>query len=437
VVRLFHHWCSRRKIVLFVVELAVATAVAALIIALAAGAGAGQRALHSALACCLVFQGALYFGDLYDPGVAAKDRAEGARLLRTLAWAALVLSALALTWARSAPAPVLLAGAAGAAAALILTRSALPAILGAPERVLLYGCGTRVAELVRAIERDAEGEFEVAGRWHGPGIEEAARRLGAQVVVAAADEGSEVLPSESLLRLKLRGVRVLGATDFAERALRRLPVSHLEAGELAFSDGFREGRLDAFAKRAFDLAAAIGLGIASAPLIGLAALLVRLDSPGPVFYRQERVGRGGRLFVMTKLRTMRADAEADGLPRWARPSDGRVTRMGRLLRKARIDELPQIFAVIRGEMSFVGPRPERPFFVEQIKREVPFYALREEVKPGITGWAQIRYPYGASLEDARAKLEYDLYYLKNRSLFLDAAIVFHTVRHVLGRRGAR
>lgn len=421
---------------LFLVELGAATAAAAAAIAVAAGARTGERALH-ALACCLVFQGALYFGDLYDPGVAAGDRAAGARLLRTLAAAALVLAALALATARSAPGPALLSGAAGAAAALLLTRAVLPAIVGAPERVLLYGRGARVAELARAIERDAAGDFEVAGRWEGPGLEEAAARLGARVVVAAVGDGAEALPSEDLLRLKLRGVQVFGAADFAERALRRLPVSLLRADELAFSDGFRVGRLDALVKRAFDLAAACALGIASAPLVGLAAALIRLDSPGPIFYRQERVGRGGQPFVITKFRTMRDDAEADGRPRWARPSDARVTRLGRLLRKARIDELPQILAVLRGEMSFVGPRPERPFFVEQIKREVPFYALREEVKPGITGWAQIRYPYGASVEDARAKLEYDLYYLKNRSLFLDAAIVFHTVRHVLGRRGAR
>ncbi len=420
---------------LFVVELAAATAVAALAIGLASGASSGARALP-ALACGLVFQGALYFGDLYDPGVAAGDRAAGERLLRTLAGAALALSALALAPARAGAGPALLAGAAGAAAALILTRSALPTIVGAPERVVLYGRGARVAELARAIERDAAGELEVVGRWDGPGLEEAAERLGATTVVAAG-EVSEALPSEALLRLKLRGVRVLGATDFAERALRRLPVSHLKADELAFSDGFRVGRLDALVKRAFDVTAAAILGVVSAPVAAVAAAMVRLDSPGPVFYRQERVGLRGRPFVITKFRTMRMDAEADGRPRWARASDGRVTRLGRFLRKARIDELPQILAVLRGDMSFVGPRPERPFFVEQIKREVPFYALREEVKPGITGWAQIRYPYGASVEDARAKLEYDLYYLKNRSLFLDAAIVFHTVRHVLGRRGAR
>jgi exopolysaccharide biosynthesis polyprenyl glycosylphosphotransferase len=214
-------------------------------------------------------------------------------------------------------------------------------------------------------------------------------------------------------------------------------VSHLRAEELVFAEGFRFGRLDAIAKRAFDVAAAAALVVICAPVMVVAALLVRLDSDGPILYRQERVGRNGRSFLLTKFRTMRPDAEADGRPVWARLGDARVTRVGRFLRKARLDELPQLFAVLRGDMSLVGPRPERPFFVEQIKREVPFYSLREEVKPGITGWAQLRYPYGASLEDARAKLEYDLYYLKNRTLFLDAAVVFHTVRHVLVQRGAR
>ena len=173
------------------------------------------------------------------------------------------------------------------------------------------------------------------------------------------------------------------------------------------------------------------------PIIALAAICIRLDSRGPVFYRQERVGQGGRTFFLTKLRTMRVDAEKAGEPQWARVGDSRVTRVGRLLRKCRVDELPQIFSVLRGEMSFVGPRPERAFFVERLERQIPFYRLRLIAKPGITGWAQVRYPYGASVEDARAKLEYDLYYLKNRTLFLDLSVIFHTVRHVLMGKGAR
>jgi lipopolysaccharide/colanic/teichoic acid biosynthesis glycosyltransferase len=166
-------------------------------------------------------------------------------------------------------------------------------------------------------------------------------------------------------------------------------------------------------------------------------VLIKLDSKGPVFYWQERVGRGGRIFRLYKLRTMHHDAEKASGPVWAAHRDPRITRLGAVLRNTRLDELPQAFAVFRGHMSFVGPRPERPFFVQQLKTQIPFYGMREAVKPGITGWAQIRYPYGSSVEDARAKLEYDLYYVQHQSLFLDLAICFHTVKTVLFARGAR
>jgi exopolysaccharide biosynthesis polyprenyl glycosylphosphotransferase len=437
VLRVFQHWFSRRKLALFSFELMAVVALAAAASALASGVWGLARATLLSSACGLIFQGTLYFADLYNPQIAAEDRAAGVRLLRTLSGAVLCFAALAVGVSRFASGPALVAGVAGATAAVILTRAGLPAILGPPEPVLLLGRGPRARELAEAIARDGEGAFEVVGTFSGPGVEAAARRLGVRVVVVAPEAVAEAFPIEELLRLRLRGIRVLSATDFAERALRRLPVSHLRAEELVFAEGFRFGRLDAIAKRAFDVAAAAALVVICAPVMVVAALLVRLDSDGPILYRQERVGRNGRSFLLTKFRTMRPDAEADGRPVWARLGDARVTRVGRFLRKARLDELPQLFAVLRGDMSLVGPRPERPFFVEQIKREVPFYSLREEVKPGITGWAQLRYPYGASLEDARAKLEYDLYYLKNRTLFLDAAVVFHTVRHVLVQRGAR
>jgi len=167
------------------------------------------------------------------------------------------------------------------------------------------------------------------------------------------------------------------------------------------------------------------------------AVLIKLDSKGPVLYSQERTGRGGKPYRVRKLRTMRTDAETHSGPVWASQKDPRVTRVGAFLRRTRLDEIPQVFAVFRGDMSFVGPRPERPFFVQQLKSQIPFYGMREALKPGITGWAQIRYPYGSSVEDARAKLEYDLYYVQHQSLFLDLAICFHTVKTVLFGRGAR
>ena len=442
VLRVFYHWCSPRKIRLFLIEqtaLLVGFEASALA---ASGLGAGGVAEVRwigafALLCGLFIQTSLYFADLYDLPTAARDRPVGARLLGALGLALFAYAVASLLWSEAPGSGVLLAGAAGAAGATLLVRAALPGIVGAPERVLIVGSGRRARELAGLV--GAGAEFEVAGLagLEGPGPDLLLERLRAQIVVTALDEGEGALPAQALLRCRVRGAPVFEASAFAERALRRLPIGLLRAEDLVFSDGFRARRLDLAFKRGLDLCASGLLSLLAAPLILLAALLIRLESRGPVFYHQERLGKGGRVFGLTKLRTMREDAEREGRPVWAQQGDDRVTRVGRLLRKTRLDELPQVLSVLRGDMSFVGPRPERPFFVEQIKRAVPFYELRETAKPGITGWAQVRYPYGASIEDARAKLEYDLYYLKNRSLFLDLSILFHTVRHVLTGRGAR
>ena len=190
-------------------------------------------------------------------------------------------------------------------------------------------------------------------------------------------------------------------------------------------------------KRIFDLTMSGLLLLCASPVLLLLAILIKLDSKGPVFYWQERVGRGGEPYRVHKLRTMKKDAEKLSGPVWAQQKDPRITRLGNFLRKTRLDEIPQVFAVFRGDMSFVGPRPERPFFVQQLKTQIPFFGLREAVKPGITGWAQIRYPYGATVEDSKNKLEYDLYYVQHQSLFLDLAICFHTIKTVLFGKGAR
>ena len=189
-------------------------------------------------------------------------------------------------------------------------------------------------------------------------------------------------------------------------------------------------------KRCFDLAASSILLLAALPVMTVTALLIALEDGAPIFYRQERVGLGGRVFRVIKFRSMRRDAEKDGKPRWAVSGDDRVTRVGRVIRKLRIDELPQIFNVLKGEMSLVGPRPERPFFVDQLAQEIPFYAVRHCVKPGVTGWAQVRYQYGASVDDAVQKLQYDLYYVKNHTIVLDTLVLFETVRVVLTGEGA-
>jgi exopolysaccharide biosynthesis polyprenyl glycosylphosphotransferase len=227
-------------------------------------------------------------------------------------------------------------------------------------------------------------------------------------------------------------------STFLERETGRIDLRSVNPSWLIFSDGFSSGRrLSSFAKRAFDIAASAVLLAIMFPVIALAALAVRLDSKGPSFYRQKRVGLYGDLFDVIKLRTMRIDAEADGKAKWAEENDPRITRIGRFLRKTRIDELPQCWSVLKGDMSFVGPRPERPEFVEDLEEKLVYYAERHMVKPGITGWAQINYPYGANLNDARHKLEFDLYYAKNYTPFLDLLIMLQTIRVVLWPDGAR
>ena len=231
-------------------------------------------------------------------------------------------------------------------------------------------------------------------------------------------------------------MRVYGAAQYCERILRRIPVHVLDGVQFATADELTQGPLRRASKRAFDLVVASALLVLAAPLMAVLVVLIRLDSRGPAFYRQDRVGQNGREYALWKFRSMRLDAEKNGAV-WASANDDRVTRIGRFIRKTRMDEIPQVLNVLRGDMSFVGPRPERQVFIDIISRDVPYYSLREGVKPGITGWAQIRYPYGASVEDGRNKLEFDLYYVKNGTLFLDLAIIFHTVRHVLLARGAR
>jgi exopolysaccharide biosynthesis polyprenyl glycosylphosphotransferase len=211
----------------------------------------------------------------------------------------------------------------------------------------------------------------------------------------------------------------------------------MSAGFLIFGEGFNQGFWRTSTKRVFDLVSAFILIVLSSPLMLLTALAIKIESPGPVLYRQERVGLFGQVFNVVKFRSMRTDAEKDGVPRWATAGDSRITRVGRIIRKIRVDELPQLFSVLVGSMSMVGPRPERPYFVEQLTQEIPFYAVRHSVKPGVTGWAQVSYQYGASKEDTIEKLQYDLYYVKNHSLFLDLVILFQTVGVVLTGKGAQ
>ena len=262
--------------------------------------------------------------------------------------------------------------------------------------------------------------------------------LNASEVVLALEERRNALPLKDLLRIKTTGVHVNEISTFLERETGRVDLDSVNPSWLIFSDGFSSGRmLSGVFKRLFDIVASVILLALTAPLVVATAIAIKFESKGPAFYRQRRVGLYNVGFDIIKLRSMRQDAEVAGKAVWAEKDDPRITRIGRFIRKVRIDELPQTWSVLKGEMSFVGPRPERPQFVEDLEQKLPYYAERHMVKPGITGWAQINYPYGASIEDSRQKLEYDLYYAKNYSPFLDVLILLQTIRVVLWPEGAR
>jgi sugar transferase (PEP-CTERM system associated) len=338
---------------------------------------------------------------------------------------------------------------------LMANRLVVGGMLGASafrRRVLVLGAGKRANRLRKLAERPESG-FVIVGyvaMTDAPRIvEEAIARgaisnltrfvenLGASEVVLALEERRNALPLTDLLRIKTTGVHVNDFSSFIERETGRVDLDSVNPSWLIFSDGFSSGRvISSAAKRLFDIAASALLLAFTGPFIALFAILVKLDSKGPAFFRQNRVGLYGQDFSLIKLRSMRTDAEVNGA-QFAEKNDPRVTRIGRFIRKVRIDELPQAWSVLKGEMSFVGPRPERPEFVSELEQQLPYYAERHMVKPGITGWAQINYPYGANLEDSRHKLEYDLYYAKNYTPFLDLLIMLQTLRVVIWHEGAR
>jgi sugar transferase (PEP-CTERM system associated) len=262
-----------------------------------------------------------------------------------------------------------------------------------------------------------------------------ARQQNAEEIVVAVQNRRGGFPIKELLECKLQGIRVTDAATFFERETCQIRVDSLQPSWLVFGGGFDQSFVRAFMKRCFDLVCSMIILLLTFPFMLAAALAVKLEDGGPVFYSQERVGEDGKIFRVHKFRSMRTDAEKGGKPQWAQQNDPRITRVGNFMRKTRIDELPQILNVFKGEMSFVGPRPERQYFVEQLIEVVPYYNVRHSVKPGITGWAQVRYGYGSSAEDALQKLQYDLYYVKNNSLFLDVLILIDTLKVVLFRSG--
>jgi sugar transferase (PEP-CTERM system associated) len=418
----------------------------------ATSAIAWKIALVTAL-CQLCF----YYNDLYDLTVVQSSREVIIRLLQATGAAAIVLAAACFTVPSLILDPSTFLTALGVFVIAVATwRVAFNYFAHDPyleERVLVVGTG----HAAQMVARQIGGQHDFAYRLVGfvdddEGVElvrhhevlgKAAdlRAIIAEhhvdrIIVGLSDRRGR-LPIQELLQAKLSGVRVEDATTTYERLTGKILIDDLKPSWLIFSDGFRASRVTRIVKRMLDLSLSMIGFILAAPLMALTALAIRIDSAGPVLYSQERVGENGRIFTVFKFRSMRTDAERGGQPIWARDGDDRVTRVGRVIRATRLDELPQLWNVMRGDMSFVGPRPERSFFVEQLAREIPFYVQRHAVKPGLTGWAQVKYQYGSSIEDAMEKLRYDLYYIKHMSIFFDLTIVLDTVKVILFGKGAK
>ena len=347
-------------------------------------------------------------------------------------------------------------------AAVILVRpvlmTALVSSFGA-RRTLIIGTGTEALAVEELIDRHGPRNAAVVGFYPAGGPDEQGNGVRAgraptfpsslklkaiverfevnEVIVAVREQRGGAVPVDDLLECRVAGVPVCDLPTFYERVRGEVPVASLKASFLIYGDGFVQSPMRRFVKRSTDVIVASLLLFLALPMLLLATLAILLETGLPILFTQERVGEAGRVFKVLKLRTMRIDAEGDGVARWASAKDTRVTRVGRILRKLRIDELPQLINVLQGEMSLVGPRPERPMFVDQLREKIRFYDLRHSVKPGLTGWAQIRYPYGASVDDAQRKLEFDLFYIKNNSLVLDTLILAETVRVVLFGEGAQ
>ncbi|MGA7220413.1 MAG: TIGR03013 family XrtA/PEP-CTERM system glycosyltransferase [Candidatus Sulfotelmatobacter sp.] len=390
--------------------------------------------------------------DLYDPMHFSEKREVYFRLLLVPCILALALSGFELVF------PGLLPGNNSALSGIVILTLALFGwravwawLARQPylrERVYVLGSGERAQRLVNGLRARSELAIDVVG-WSG-NLENAVTRDSFashlaglsrsgkihRVIVAMPDRRGS-LPVQELLALRLNGVKIEEATSWLEKIYGRIEVEQLYPSWLVFAEGFRFSAGFQLLRRLLSILAAAFLLLLVLPIIPFVLLAIKLDSPGPVLYRQQRVGRGGRNFYCYKFRTMRLDAEADTGPTWADNDDPRITRIGKLLRISRLDEIPQLWCVLKSDMAFVGPRPERPEFVRWLSEEIPFYSVRHAVRPGITGWAQVRYKYGNTLEDAREKLQYDLFYLKNASIGLDLLIMFQTIKIVTIGRGAQ
>ena len=414
--------------------------------------------LKAALAAffCLA---AFYLFDLYDFLVMHDRRELVLRLIQALglAWIVLAFSFYTFPWL------MLGRGVSLIALPIALTlmvgwRISIHWLLGHPdfgERILIVGSGNLAVEVAREVLDRPDAGYRIVGfvgtdadllgkslinpRVIGmtEQLDDIVKRENIDRIVVAMGERRGQLPTNKLLKLSLTGqVNIEEGASFYERITGRVSLNMLRPSWLIFTGRGRQAKISELSRNVVHWLVALFGAILSLPIVLVTAVLIKLESKGPVFYRQERVGKNGRTFTLAKFRSMRVDAEQSG-PVWAAKKDTRTTRVGRIIRKIRIDEIPQFWNILKGEMSFVGPRPERPHFVAQLAEEIPFYEQRHLIAPGLTGWAQIKYPYGASIEDARQKLQYDLFYIKNHGLFLDAIIMFETIKIILFGRGAQ
>ena len=390
--------------------------------------------------------------DLYNPSSVTEKWEQTFRLLLVLGLVALALALIISFFPRSMPRrDSSLVGLIILAFALFGWRSVYAWLSQQPylrEKVYVLGTGERAQRLVQGLRTRSELGVEVVG-WTGTmggaftleavaaHLTELTNQHNVHRVIVAMPDRRGTIPVQQLLLLRLNGVKIEEATSWLEKMSGRIEVEQLYPSWLIFAEGFRFSNGLMVLRRVFSIITSALLLLIVSPLVPFVILAIKLDSPGPVLYRQKRVGLGGSTFFCYKFRTMRQDAEADKGATWATDDDPRITRVGRFLRSSRLDEIPQLWCVLKGDMGFVGPRPERPEFVQWLTKEIPYYPVRNVVRPGITGWAQVRYKYGNTLEDAKEKLQYDLFYIKNASLGLDLLIMFHTIKIVILGRGAQ
>lgn len=462
-IRIFNHYVSKMAFILLLLELLMLLASASLASALwfsdAAGRFRADNLYLSSLTFALVIIFSMSALGMYQHSSREGIRTTLIRIMPSFALGFALLSVLIairpeIYFGRGISSVIFALGAAGVVLTrLVVFKSAESALLEA--RLIFVGGGPLARECMDlAGSKFGFHQFNVVGCVPIPGEENcvpaacllpvgeslltmAQKYEASEIVVTVSNRRSSAFPVRQLLECALGGVKVIDAATFFEREACQIRIDSLQPSYLIFGGGFDQSFLRASSKRMVDLLASALITLISLPVMLASALAILLEDGGPVFYQQERVGRDGRVFKVLKFRSMRRDAESDGTPTWAAANDPRITRVGRIIRKLRIDELPQMLNVLKGEMSFVGPRPERAYFVEQLNGEVAYYNVRHSIKPGVTGLAQVRYQYGASIEDAIEKLQYDLYYVKNNSLFLDLLILIDTVQVVVFGKGSR